>query len=252
MIRNHRIICVVVILILILIWGVRIPLLQLRELLIDLLLLLLLEGVGVGVGVGLGAEERRFLRLGGHQQIRPLKVNIKGIVLVDQVVGGETEMEGGLRGFLGMEIQTPEGGKLGGERAAGETLDGGPVMVVVLRVGVGFPVAVLAEEDVVVSQAPHRRRLRPAELTDLDSQVLLREGVGGVHILVAHQTQPCAVGSAVHQSLPAVAEIARPAPAPAPIRLTILTLFPASHFPHRQTDRQQTPFCFSRLRLSNL
>lgn len=235
MIRNHRIICVVVILILILIWGVRIPLLQLRELLIDLLLLLLLEGVGAGVGVG--AEERRFLRLGGHQQIRPLKVNIKGIVLVDQVVGGETEMEGGLRGFLGMEIQTPEGGKLGGERAAGETLDGGPVMVVVLRVGVGFPVAVLAEEDVVVSQAPHRRRLRPAELTDLDSQVLLREGVGGVHILVAHQTQPCAVGSAVHQSLPAVAEIARPAPAP--IRLTILTLFPASHFPHRQTDNKR-------------
>lgn len=230
MIRNHRIICAVVILILIL--GVRIPLLQLGELLIDLLLLVLLEGLGVGVGVGVGVEKRRFLRLGGHQQIRPLKVNIKGIVLVDQVVGGETEMEGGVRGgFLGGEVQTPEGGQLGGRRAAGEPLDGGPVVAVVMCMSVGFPVAVLAEEEVVVSQAPHRRRLRPAELADLASQVLLGEGVGGVHVVVAHQAQPRGVGSAVHHPLPAVAEIARPAP----VRLTILTLFPAFHFPRTQT-----------------
>uniref|UniRef100_A0A7C8ZKH5 Secreted protein n=1 Tax=Opuntia streptacantha TaxID=393608 RepID=A0A7C8ZKH5_OPUST len=209
--------------------GLRIPLLQLGELLNDLLLLLLLEGVGVGVGVD-GIEERRFLRLGGHQQIRPLKIKIKGIILVDQVVGGEIEMEVG--GLLGVEIQTPEGGELGGGRAAGEALDGGPVVVAVVRVGVGFPVAVLAEEEVVVGETAHRRRLRRAELADLASQVLLREGVGGVHVLIAHQAQLRAVCSAVHHSLPGVAEIARPAP----IRLTILIqtslfLFQASHSP---------------------
>lgn len=145
--------------------------------LLDDEVVLLTTVVVVVVVEGHGVHADPIVGMGRHQQVGP----VEGIVGVNQVNGGQME------GLSVMEIQTPEGGELGGGRAAGESIEGGAIAV---------SGAVIAEEKGVVAAADGGG-LGCAAVADLGAEVLLGERVGGVDVMIAQQTQLGAVGSAV-------------------------------------------------------
>jgi len=132
---------------------------------------------------GHGVHVHPILGMGRHKQVGP----VKGIVGVYQVNGRQWECVG----LFGMEIQTPEGGQVGGGGAARETIDGGSI-----GVPLGVAAAVTAEEEAVVAVA-EGSGLGCAAVADLGAEMLLGERVGGVDVVIAQQTKLGAVGSAV-------------------------------------------------------
>ena len=64
-----------------------------------------------------------------------------------------------------------------------------------------------ARETVAVRRAAEGRRLGGAAVTDLGAEMLLGEGVGGVHLLVTPQAELSGVRAAVQNRLPRPAEI---------------------------------------------
>lgn len=68
--------------------------------------------------------------------------------------------------FLCFGIQTRVGGQLKSGGAAGETFDRGPIVGGGHIGGMGVPIAVLAEEE-VVGETPNGHRLRSAAIADL-------------------------------------------------------------------------------------
>ena len=77
-----------------------------------------------------------------------------------------------------------------------------------LKTGVGVVVAVVAEDE-VVGGAADGDGLGGAVVADLRAHVLLGEGVGGVHVLVAEQAELGRVGLAVEHRRLLAAEVAR-------------------------------------------
>lgn len=75
------------------------------------------------------------------------------------------------------------------------------------RGGVGIPVAVLAEDE-VVGGAADGDGLGGTVVADLGAEVLAGEGVGGVDVVVAEQAELGGVSSAVENGGLLIAEIA--------------------------------------------
>ena len=116
----------------------------------------------------------------------------------------------------GAEVETPEGGEVEGGGAAGEAVEWGAVVGGGDGAGgVGVPVAVVAEEE-VVGGAADGDGLGAAVVADLGAEVLPREQVGRVHVLVAQQAQLRRVRPAVQHRHLVAAEIARHALVPRP------------------------------------
>lgn len=72
---------------------------------------------------------------------------------------------------------------------------------------VGVPVAVLAE-DKIVGGASNGDGVGAAVITDLRSDVLAAEGVGGVDMAIAEKAEPGEIGSAEEDRNLLIAEIA--------------------------------------------
>lgn len=101
-------------------------------------------------------------------------------------------------------METPEGSKLGGRGASGEAFDGDAM---VRDGGVSVPIAVLAEDE-VVGVAADGDRAGGTVIADLRAQVLAREEVSGVDVLIAEQAELGGVSSAIKNGCLLGAEVA--------------------------------------------
>lgn len=72
---------------------------------------------------------------------------------------------------------------------------------------VRIPIALLAEDE-AVGGASEGGGLGGAVIADLGAEMLLGEGVGGVHVLVTREAELGAVGAAVEYGRPVAAKIA--------------------------------------------